>query len=67
MTVPNWWLVCRTRMPQKKFVATGILIFDFELFVGERYQSVSGCKGKGHADRANPLLYRVYDVIDTPA
>jgi hypothetical protein len=29
-------------MPQKTFVATGMLVFDFELFIGERYQLVSG-------------------------
>ncbi len=23
-------------MPQKEFVATGIIVFDFELFIGER-------------------------------
>ena len=25
-----------TRMSQKKFAATGILVFDFELFIGDR-------------------------------
>ena len=25
------------RMPQKKFMAAGILVFDFELFIGERF------------------------------
>jgi len=24
-------------MPQKRFVATGILVFDFELFIGGRF------------------------------
>jgi hypothetical protein len=29
------WLICRNRMPSK-IVATGILVFDFELFIGGR-------------------------------
>ncbi len=27
----------------KKIVATGILVFDFELFIGGRYRLVIGC------------------------
>jgi hypothetical protein len=33
-------------MPQRNFfVVTGISVFDFELFIGERYQFVSSCWG----------------------
>jgi len=32
------WLICRNEDASKKiFVATGILVFDFELFVGVRF------------------------------
>jgi len=27
-------------MPQKRFVATGILVFDFELFIGVQFPSI---------------------------
>ena len=30
-------------MPQKKFVATGILVFDFELFIGDRCFKAHTC------------------------
>ncbi len=33
-----WWLKCRNQHASKKiFVATGILVFDFEIFVGGRF------------------------------
>jgi hypothetical protein len=31
------WLICRNEEASKKIVATGILVFDFELFIGVRY------------------------------
>jgi len=32
------WLKCRNKDASKKiFVATGILVFDFELFIGDRF------------------------------
>jgi len=30
------WLICRNEDASKKIVATGILVFDFELFIGVR-------------------------------
>ncbi len=47
MNVAGWglivsrarWLICRNEDTSKKnFVATGILVFDFEIFIGARFQ-----------------------------
>jgi hypothetical protein len=32
------WLICYNGMPQNtKYVATEVLVFDFEIFIGNRY------------------------------
>ncbi len=55
------WLICRNEDASKKiFVATGILVFDFELFIGGRVQQFLTAR----SERWCPDFLCCYNLLD---